>query len=182
MEELSYKREDPYILSFVAACSDSGKTTLIEKLITLLQSKGYKIGALKHSAHKAEIDQEGKDSFRFSMAGAEQVIVASKEKIGMIRVLQEELELMQILKLFSNVDIIIIEGYHNNEYPKIEVHRKRVCNRLLYESNDCRGIIAIASDEKLDTDCEVLNINNEDCIADWIADKAEEFFKIKSMC
>ncbi|MHC1714992.1 MAG: molybdopterin-guanine dinucleotide biosynthesis protein B [Acidaminococcaceae bacterium] len=182
MEEISCKRKDPYILSFVAACSDSGKTTLIEKLIALLQSKCYKIGVLKHSAHKTEIDQEGKDSFRFSMAGAEQVIVASKEKIGMIRVLQEELELMQILKLFSNVDIIIIEGYHNNEYPKIEVHRKSVCNRLLYESNDCGGIIAIASDEKLDANCEVLNINNEDCIAEWIADKAEKFFKTKSRC
>lgn len=180
MEELSCKRKDPYILSFVAACSDSGKTTLIEKLITLLQSKGYKIGALKHSVHKAEIDRKGKDSFRFSMAGAEQVIIASKEKIGMIRVLQEELELQQILKLFSNIDIIIIEGYRNNKYPKIEVHRKSICNRLLYDSNDCDGIIAIASDEKLNNDCEVLNINNENCIADWIANKAENFFKTKS--
>ena len=176
MEDLSFKRKDPYILSFVAACSDAGKTTLIEKLITLLQSKGYSIGALKHSGHKVEIDQEGKDSFRFSMAGAEQVIVASKEKIGMIRVLREEVELKQILKLFSNVDIIIVEGYRNNEYPKIEVHRKSVGKRLLYESNDCAGIIAIASDEKLQTDCEVLDINNEACIAQWIAEKAEEFF------
>lgn len=71
-----------------------------------------------------------------------------------------ELELKQILKLFSNIDIIIIEGYHNNEYPKIEVHRKSVCNRLLYESNACGGIISIASDENLKTDCEVLDIND----------------------
>lgn len=180
MEEILYKRNEPYILSFVAACSNSGKTTLIEKLIPLLQSKGYKIGALKHSAHKIEIDQEGKDSLRFSMAGAEQVIIASKEKIGIIRALREELELKQILKLFSNIDIIIIEGYHNNEYPKIEVHRKSVCNRLLYESNACGGIISIASDENLKTDCEVLDINNEVIIVEWIAKKAEEFFKSQS--
>lgn len=52
-----YKRNEPYILSFVASCSNSGKTTLIEKLIPLLQSKGYRMGALKHSAHKIEIDR-----------------------------------------------------------------------------------------------------------------------------
>lgn len=175
MAELSQKGRKPYILSFVAACSDSGKTTLIEKLVIILKGLGYKIGVLKHSAHKVEMDQKGKDSFRFTSAGADEVIVSSRESIGMIRTLREELELERILNLFEDVDIVLIEGYKNSGYPKIEVHRQCMDSTLLCSENRL-GIIAVASDEKLKVDCEVLDLNDKDRIASWIAERAEKFF------
>jgi molybdopterin-guanine dinucleotide biosynthesis protein B len=170
-------RKNPYIVSFVATCSGTGKTTLIEKLIVILKSYGYRIGALKHNAHRFEMDDEGKDSYRFAHAGADQVIIASKDKLGMVRTLYKELEIKQILSMFENVDIIIVEGYRNSDYPKIEVHRKLIDSSLLCSNPDYHGFIAVATDEKLKVDCEVLDINNADHIAKLIAEKAKEFFE-----
>ena len=177
MNEISKSRNKPYILSFVATCSGAGKTTLIEKLIILLKSKGYRIGTLKHNANKFQLDYEGKASYRFAQAGADQVIISSKDKLGMVRTLHEELELEQIVSMFKNMDIVIIEGYRDSEYPKIEIHRKCVDSRLLCSSSDYHGIIAVASDEKLTADCDVLDINDADYIAGWIVEKAEQFFE-----
>lgn len=177
MPKISSNRKRPYILSFVATRSGSGKTTLVEKLIVLLKNKGYRIGALKHNACGFQLDYEGKDSYRFAQAGADQVIISSGDRLGMIRTLDKELDLKQILNIFENVDIILIEGFRDSEYPKIEIHRKSIDNHLLYGSSDHHGFIAVASDEALKTDCEVLDINNAEFIAGWIAKKAEEFFE-----
>lgn len=177
MAKTANSRKKPYILSFVAARSGTGKTTLIEKLITILTSKGYRIGALKHNSHEFEMDHKGKDSYRFTHAGAAEVIVASKDRLGMVRTLQEELEANQIVNMFDDVDIIIIEGFRNNEYPKIEIHRKCIDDRLLCNSPYYHGFIAVASDEKLNVDLEVLDINDAEYIAGWIAKKAGEFLK-----
>lgn len=177
MAELSNKRERPYILSFVATRSGTGKTTLIEKLITLMNSKGYRVGALKHGAHTIKLDQEGKDSDRFARAGADQVIIASGDKLGMVCTLHEQPELKQIIKRFTDIDILFIEGYRNSEYPKIEIHRQGIDNCLLCSSADYHGFIAVASDEALTVDCEVLDLNNAEYISGWIAEKAEEFFE-----
>lgn len=177
MAEIPKNKNRPYILSFVATRSGTGKTTLIEKLIILLKSKGYRTGAIKHNANRFQIDYEGKDSYRFAQAGADQVIISSKDKLGMIRTLHEELELKQIVSLFEDVDILIIEGYRDSEYPKIEIHRKGIDSRLLCSDSDYHGFIAVASDEKLTVNCEVLDINDADYIAGWIAEKAKQFFE-----
>jgi len=179
MEELSQKGRKPYILCLVASCSDSGKTTLIEKLIVRLRDKGYKIGALKHSAHQVEMDWAGKDSFRFTAAGANQVVVASDRTIGMFRTLREKVELKRVLILFEDVDIILIEGCKNSQYPQIEVHRQCMGVPPLYQGG-ATGIIAVASDEKLEIDCDVLDLNDAACIAAWIAERAERFFQLRS--
>jgi molybdopterin-guanine dinucleotide biosynthesis adapter protein len=176
MEELLRKARKPYVLGLVASCSGSGKTTLIEKLIVCLRDKGYKIGALKHSERQVEMDRTGKDSFRFTAAGANQVVVTSDRTIGMFHILREKVELEQVLILFENVDIILIEGYKNSQYPKIEVHRQCMGIPPLYQGGDYTDIIAVASDEKLEIDCDVLDLNDAARIAAWIAERAENFF------
>lgn len=158
------------VLSIVATKSGTGKTTLIEKLIPILKNRGYKIGILKHDAHKFDIDKKGKDTYRFSEAGADNVIIASKDKLAMVKNLEEEKSIEDILKLFSEEDLIIVEGFKNNKYPKIEVHRAGVDTNLLCNNENflIESFMAVASDEKLDVNIPVININDAEQIADFI--------------
>ncbi|GAA0116433.1 molybdopterin-guanine dinucleotide biosynthesis protein B [Clostridium senegalense] len=174
MENLSLnKKVYPKIISIVATKSGTGKTTLIEKLIPILKEKNRKVGVLKHDAHKFEMDKEGKDTYRFAQAGADNVIISSSTKLAMIQTLKEERTIEDILPLFKDVDLIIIEGFKNNRYPKIEVHRNVVDNNFLYNNLNFKKdtFIAVASDEELDTDIKVLDINNPMEVVKFIEDK-----------
>ncbi|WP_238900178.1 molybdopterin-guanine dinucleotide biosynthesis protein B [Clostridium sp. YIM B02500] len=173
------KSNELKVISIVATKSGTGKTTLIEALIPILKEKNYNIGVLKHDAHKFEIDKEGKDSYRFVKAGADRMVISSKEKIAMIEKLKEEKDLEEILELFVGMDLVIIEGYKNNGYPKIEVHRKEVDQKLLCENEslDRTKFLAVATDEKLNLDIEQLDINDMNKIAEFIEDKI--IFKVR---
>jgi len=173
------KASELKVISIVATKSGTGKTTLIEALIPILKEKNYNIGVLKHDAHKFEIDKEGKDSYRFVKAGADRMVISSKEKIAMIEKLKEEKDLEEILELFVGMDLVIIEGYKNNGYPKIEVHRKEVDQKLLCENEslDRTKFLAVATDEKLNLDIEQLDINDVNKIAEFIEDKI--IFKVR---
>lgn len=104
--------------------SNSGKTTLIERLIPSLKARGYKVGAIKHDAHFFDIDHEGKDTWRMTRAGADNVVISSKGKIAMIKTVDSEKNLNEIIYwLFEDVDIVITEGYKASDNPKIEVIR-----------------------------------------------------------
>jgi len=161
------------IISIVAIKSNTGKTTLIEKLIKEFKSRDYSIGVLKHDAHKFDIDKEGKDSFKFSKAGADNVIISSSEKLAMIQKLKRELPIGEILLLFKDIDIVLIEGYKSNNYPKIEVHRKGVDSNLLYNNPNYNisQIIALASDEEIDVNIPLLDLNDVNSICDFIESK-----------
>lgn len=73
------------VISIISSSSNSGKTTLIEGIIRILKSRGYKVGAIKNDAHKLQIDYPGKDSFRFTEAGADNVVIASDNTVAMIK-------------------------------------------------------------------------------------------------
>jgi len=166
----SNKNRNPLILSIVATKSNTGKTTLIEKLIKTLKFRNYRVGVLKHDAHKFDIDKEGKDSFKFSAAGADNVIISSSVKLAMIQKLETEVPIDEVLLLFKDIDIVLIEGYKNNNYPKIEVHRKCVDSNLLCTNTNYNlsQFIALASDEELDVDIPVLDLDDVNLICDFI--------------
>ncbi len=158
------------IVSIVSECSGCGKTTLIEQLIKIYKKRNYSVGVLKHDAHNIDIDKEGKDSYRFTTAGADNVIVAGAEKVVMIQQTKEEKTIEELVPLFKDVDILILEGFKYNKFPKVEVHRKGVGKEILYKSPsmDTSTYIAIASDEELDVDVKVLDLNNVYDVADYI--------------
>lgn len=164
------KKEKPVIISIVATKSGTGKTTLIEALIKIFKSRNYTIGILKYDVKKFEIDKEGKDSYSFSQAGADNVIIASSKKLAMIQSLKEEKTIEEIVNLFGDLDIILIEGFKNNDYPKIEVHRKGIDNNLVCKNPDfnIESFIAVASDETVDVHIPILNLNDAVSIADFI--------------
>ena len=106
----------------VVGRSKSGKTTLVEKLIKELNSRGYKVGAIKHDAHQFDIDVPGKDSWRHTQAGANPVVISSPDKLAMIKRVQQEISLDEIVERYiDGVDIVLTEGYKRQDKLKIEV-------------------------------------------------------------
>lgn len=164
-----YPTSDKIIISIVSTKSGMGKTTLVESLINKFTEKGYRVGALKHDAHKFEVDKKGKDSYKFTQAGAQEVVLASKEKIALMKSLNEEESIDNIVKLFNNVDIIFTEGFKKNNFPKIEVHRKSVDNNFLFnDENFKKGtFLALATDENVEGILN-LDLNNVEEIVSFI--------------
>lgn len=155
------KTQKPAIISVVSTKSGMGKTTLIERLIKIFKDRKYSVGVLKYNAHKFDIDKEGKDSYRFTKAGADNVIISSADRLAMIQILQEEKSIEETIELFGNLDIVLLEGFKKNKYPKIEVHRKSVDDNLLCKNPNFNmgTFIAVASDEAVETDIAILNLN-----------------------
>ncbi|HLC16416.1 MAG TPA: molybdopterin-guanine dinucleotide biosynthesis protein B [Thermodesulfovibrionia bacterium] len=156
-------------VSFVAN-SDTGKTTIVEKLIRELKNRGYRVGAFKHDAHRFDIDHPGKDSYRFTTAGADTMIITSPDKMAMVKMHSQSPPVEELLdRYFSDVDIVLIEGFKRLNLPKIEVHRKEKSHELL-----CRGnahdptLIAVASNDTLQLDVPVFHLNDTKGIADFL--------------
>lgn len=156
-------------LSFVAK-SGTGKTTLLEKVIPHLKKRGYRVGVVKHDAHRFDIDHPGKDSHRLTVAGADTVVISSEEKLAVVKQHTTSPPIEELLeRYFPDVDIVLTEGFKKSGLPKIEVHRRERSSTLL-----CRGevydptLMAVASDEPLDLDVQVLDINNAEGVADFI--------------
>ncbi len=114
------------LIPFVGS-SGSGKTTLLEKIIPELKKRGYLLGVIKHDTHQFEIDHEGKDSYRLKKAGAHSVCISSSEKLGLVKNVDEDLSPDYIANdLFSNLDLVLTEGYKDFPVPKIEIFRSEV--------------------------------------------------------
>ena len=139
----------PPIVCFVGR-SNSGKTTLIEKLIPELTQEGYRIATIKHAGHGFDLDTEGKDSWRHKRAGASQVVVLSKSTLAMFTDVPEELPVEEVRDRFVNdgIDLIIAEGWKSEGFPKVIVVREE-----LQEVNvSLEGLLAVASIKPIDTD------------------------------
>lgn len=159
------------ILGF-SAPSGTGKTTLITQLIPLLKERNIRVGLIKHSHHNFQIDKPGKDSFRLREAGASPVMLVSSHRRAIITdfTSPQEPGLNQQLSHFdqSNLDLILVEGFKKENFPKIELHRHKLGTTLLYPED--HSIIAIAIDEKisLERDIVALDLNDIPQIAEFI--------------
>ena len=128
-------------IAFVG-CSNSGKTTLIEKLIPELKQRGHRVGTIKHHAHpRFEIDYEGTDSWRHAQAGSDHVVLASPDKISSIRRLEQELAVENIINTMTDVDIIVTDGYRRSALPKIEVVRAARSREPLCSPDELLGLV-----------------------------------------
>lgn len=150
------------IISIVGK-SNSGKTTLIEKVIPFLTKKGYRIATIKHCAHGFEMDKEGKDTWKHKKAGAKAIVAVSENRLALItditpsRTLPPRgggkgggvrLKLEEIRdRYIDDVDLIIAEGYKTERYQKIEVIRDGNSKKLLCSKDD--NLIAVVSDRKI---------------------------------
>ncbi len=154
-----------------AGFSGSGKTTLAIKVIAILSEKGYKVAALKHDGHKFEMDKEGKDTYRLKQAGAMSIGISSGNKYAMISDCDYRLSFKELMALMPNgLDIIVGEGFKEEDIPKIIVHRKDN-GREVARLGD-KFVIAAATDEpEAITDVEdIFNLDDAEAIADFIID------------
>ncbi len=134
----------PAVISVVGR-KGSGKAEVLEALIVLLTSRGFRIGVLKQLARQdLEIDEPGKDTFRYRMSGAEKVILAGKKRLAIFANLTGEVPLEELLLLFRDFDLVFLEGYRQDEFLKIEVHKKELGDFLLTER--VKNVVAICSD------------------------------------
>ena len=137
------------IVSFVAY-SGTGKTTFLERLIPKLKARGLKIAIVKHDGHRFEIDHEGKDSDRFTKAGADVTGLISSEKAVLMENRQTDPE--DFLKKIDGVDLILTEGFKQGPWPKIMLHRKGSGKPMPLLPEEC---LAVISDAEV-MDCENL--------------------------
>jgi len=128
--------------------SKTGKTTLIEGLIKELKSRGYRVATAKHTFHELMLDKPGKDSWRHIQAGSAATVIGSPYQLIFIKPVAQTPSLDEITHLFGNdYDIIIAEGFKQSDVPKIGVHRKETG----WSDGEIKGLIAIATDEPVET-------------------------------
>ena len=147
--------------------SNSGKTTLIEKLIAELTGRGWRVATIKHNRHGFDIDHEGKDSYRHKKAGAKMTVVSSPHSLALVTDVDRDYSFAEIRNRFiADVDIIVTEGFKVNDYPKIEVFRSELRRELISSKDD--GLIAVASDVPMNIDVPCFDLNHAGPIADFI--------------
>jgi len=124
----------------------SGKSEILERLIALLSRRGFRVGVIKHLAREdIEIDEPGKDTYRYRSQGAETVILSGRRRLALFSNLREEMPFGRLLTFFEEFDLVFLEGYFQDEFPKLEVHRKELGERLLTER--VPNVLAVVSDE-----------------------------------
>jgi len=165
------------VISFVGK-SDSGKTTLLEKVIRELKSKGFRLAVIKHDAHQFEIDHPGKDTWRHAQAGADIVAISSPGKVAIIEKRERELTLDEVIARISGVDIIITEGYKRQNKPKIEVFRSTAHREMLCQPEE---LLAIASDIKWDLGVPCYQIDDYSGIASEIEKYINNFTNLEKV-
>jgi molybdopterin-guanine dinucleotide biosynthesis adapter protein len=163
----------------LAGWSGSGKTTLITKVLPVLIGRGLKVSTLKHAHHGFDLDQPGKDSFMHRAAGASEVIISSAKRWAVLHELREEPEwdMPALLKKIAPVDLVLVEGYKRESFPKIEIYRAANGKPLLHGED--KFIVAVASDSPLpDVKLPVIDLNDIDAVADALLQHAVPLQKV----
>ena len=152
-----------------AAYSGTGKTTLIEQIILKLKARNYRLAVIKHDAHRFEIDKEGKGSWRFTHAGADMTIVSSLEKTAVIE--QRECTLQDNLAMVHDVDLILVEGYKNENLPQIGISRKATGKGFPHEIG--RYIAVVTDEEIFDVDIPCFALDDAEGVTEFIIDRLQ---------
>ncbi len=159
------------VVSFIAAASNSGKTTLIEKIVAILTSRGMRVAVVKHASAGFDLDKPGKDSWRFQQVGANPVVLVGPGKIAMMKNVDHEPSLADLAQMAGDVDIMIHEGFKRTSENKIEVFRYGFSG-LRPLSLDDTSFLALVSDRPFDVKIPRFDLNDAEGIADFLLKKS----------
>ncbi len=149
--------------------SNSGKTTFLVKIIEELKQRNFKVATIKHHDHEIDIDKPGKDTWRHTQAGADQVALITSNKAAIFYQYKENTCIEAVIQKLSGVDIIIVEGFKYGNFPQIEIIRKEVRTEII---SNPKNLFAVASDFELPSiPVPVFEINDIKGIADLIEKK-----------
>lgn len=153
----------------IAGRSGSGKTTLIEAMLPLLTAQGLRVNVIKHSHHDITLEPPHKDSARFRLAGAQEVMVASPFRYSIVHELRghDEPALREQLQRLAPADLTLVEGFKNENIPRLEVFRPVLGHPPLY-GEPAGGYVAVATDAALATALPCLPLNEPAVVADFI--------------
>jgi molybdopterin-guanine dinucleotide biosynthesis adapter protein len=154
----------------ITGWKNSGKTTLMERLIAELTGRGLAVATIKHAHHGFDVDKEGTDSFRHRMAGAREVAIASDRRWALMHELKSEDEprLEDILARLSPVDLVLVEGYKRDNHPKLEARRRQSASREPLAAN-APNIVVVAADYAIEEgNLPVFDLDDVPAIADFI--------------
>lgn len=161
----------PVVMAFVAH-SGTGKTTLMEALVGLACERGLRVGALKHDAHRFDIDRPGKDSARFTAAGAALTVIAADDKLALVRRHERCPDAAEIIASYGDgLDLVLVEGWKTSSLPRIEVHRPSL-GRGFIDLEHPR-LVAVATDEPVTSPLPVplLDLNHPAAVLDFILER-----------
>ena len=159
----------PPVLAFIGK-PNCGKTTLIEKLIPALVDRGIRVGTIKHHHGDLSIDHPGKDTWRHKQAGAEAVLLSAANGLGLIRDTSRETPVQELVnRYFSDIDLVLTEGYKKEPIPKVEIFRSAVHSEPLPDPEN--NLIARMSDVETDPNIPHFGLDDSRALAQFIAEK-----------
>ena len=153
----------------VVGWKNAGKTTLVERLVGEISGRGFTVSTVKHTHHKVDVDQKGKDSWRHRQAGARQVILSSSARWAIMTELKgmPETPLKDLLAHLAPVDLVIVEGYKRDDHAKVEVWRAETGQPLIALGDPTVRVIA-SNDTPEGADQPVIGLDDIAGIADFI--------------
>ena len=152
--------------------SDTGKTSLIEKIIPELTKRGYRVATIKHHNHDCDIDYEGKDSWRHKQAGACLTVLSSPGRVAVVEDVEKDHNIAELRDMYiHNADIILTEGFKRNSHPKIEVFRADRNGDLISRGDE--NLLAVAGDQPPQVDVPCFDGNDVMGIVNLIVNKFE---------
>lgn len=158
------------MVSFVAASSNSGKTTLIEKVVRVLKARGLRVAVVKHASAGFDLDKPGKDSWRFRQAGADTVILVGPGSLALLKKIEHEPSPEELGQLTDDADIVIHEGFKKTVRNKIEVFRQAVSGERPLCMND-PSYLALVSDRPFELSIPQFDINDVEGVVDFLVKK-----------
>jgi len=152
----------------LAGWSGAGKTTLLTRVIPLLLKKGLRVSVIKHAHHAFDVDVPGKDSWRHRESGATEVLVSSTRRWALMHELRgaQEPSFDEQVKRISPCDLLLVEGHKHHPLPKLEVWRAATGEALLHPNDP--HIVAVASDERIETKLPWLHLDDHPGIENFI--------------
>lgn len=161
----------PYVLA-VSGVKNSGKTTLITRIVPVLSSYGLKVATIKHDGHDFEADVPGTDTWQHMAAGAYGTAIFSSQKYMVVKQQKNTLP-EQLIECFPEADIILLEGFKYSDFPKIEVIRKESSDESVCQGHHLIGIVSDLTKEELKSSIKevpVFDINDEKAVSEFILD------------
>ena len=152
----------------VIGWKNSGKTSLMERLVSEITGRGFSVSTVKHVHHAVDLDQPGKDTYRHRQAGATEVVLASADRFALMREHRgPEPDLRAVLARLAPVDLVLVEGYKRDSHRKVEVWRRETGHDLIQTGDPL--VRAVATDATgLSLSVPVLDLNDTGAVADFI--------------
>jgi len=155
----------------VIGWKNSGKTSLMERLVAEITGRGFTVSTVKHVHHDVDLDRPGKDTHRHRVAGAHEVVLAGAARMAlMVEHRGPEPELASVLARLAPVDLVLVEGYKRDAHPKLEVWRAETGQPLIQSGDPL--VRAVATDADLTLPVPVLDLNDTRAVADFILREA----------